>query len=200
MSVVPHRSEKTGTPPVAPSGQRAKTIASSALKIAERIAKLADDTASQTKSATQTAVSAGKTGLQRAVEIGRESLLPEIERTGATLKERTRPDRLKHDYREYLLMLHERVLDPPIESLFFNPTKDPVALSRPHHSRQQPRIRPRLSSYAMRVVRVDSRRAQPRSVASHLRRSRRGQGTRAAARLAASVRGDRRHRVRRGAA
>ncbi len=26
-------------------------------------------------------------------------------------------------------MLHERVLDPPIESLFFKPTKDPVALA-----------------------------------------------------------------------
>jgi hypothetical protein len=129
MSVVPHRSDKTGTPPVAPSGQRAKTIASSALKVAERIAKLADETANQTKSATATAVAASKVGIARAVEIGRESVLPEIERTGAKLKERTRPDRLKHDYREYLLMLHERVLDPPIESLFFKPTKDPVALA-----------------------------------------------------------------------
>jgi hypothetical protein len=129
MSVVPHRSDKTGTPPVAPSGPRAKTIASSALKVAERIAKLADETANQTKTATQTAVAASKAGVARAVEIGRESVLPEIERTGAKLKERTRPDRLKHDYREYLLMLHERVLDPPIESLFFKPTKDPIPLA-----------------------------------------------------------------------
>jgi hypothetical protein len=74
-------------------------------------------------------VSAGKTGLQRAVEIGRESVLPEIERTGAKLKERTRPDRLKHDYREYLLMLHERVFDPSIESLFFKPTKFTIPLA-----------------------------------------------------------------------
>ncbi len=28
-----------------------------------------------------------------------------------------------------LLKLHERVLDPPIESLFFKPTKDPVPLA-----------------------------------------------------------------------
>jgi hypothetical protein len=63
------------------------------------------------------------------MEIGRESVLPEVERASAKLKERTRPDRLKHDYREYLLMLHERVLDPPIEQLFFKPTKDPVPLA-----------------------------------------------------------------------
>jgi hypothetical protein len=129
MSVVPHRSDKTETQSVAPSRQRAKTVASSALRIAERIAKLADETANQTKSATATAVAASKVGLARAVEIGRENVLPEIERTGVKLKERTRPDRLRHDYREYLLMLHERVLDPPIESLFFRPTKDPVALA-----------------------------------------------------------------------
>jgi hypothetical protein len=129
MSVVPHRSDKTETQPVAPSGQRAKTIASNALRVAERIAKLADETATQTKSATATAVAASKVGIARAVEIGRENVLPEIERTGAKLKERTRPDRLKHDYREYLLKLHERVLDPPIESLFFKPTKDPIPLA-----------------------------------------------------------------------
>ena len=129
MSVVPHRSGKTEPQAAAPSRERAKTIATSALRVAERIAKLADETASQTKSATQTAVAASKVGIARAVEIGRESVLPEIERTGAKLKERTRPDRLKHDYREYLLMLHERVLDPPIESLFFKPTKNPIALA-----------------------------------------------------------------------
>jgi hypothetical protein len=128
MSVVPHSCDKETKAP-APSQQRAKTIATSALKVAERIAQLADETASQTKHATQTAVSASKTGLQRAVEIGRESVLPEIERTGTKLKERTRPERLKHDYREYLHMLHARVLDPPIEQLFFKPTKDPVALA-----------------------------------------------------------------------
>lgn len=128
MSVVPHRSDKT-KPQAAPSRQHAKTIATSALKVAERIAKLADETANQTKSATATAVAASKVGLARAVEIGRESVLPELERTGAKLKERTRPERLKNDYREYLLMLHERVLDAPIESLFFKPTKNPVALA-----------------------------------------------------------------------
>jgi hypothetical protein len=129
MSVVPHRSEKTKSQSVAPSRQHAKTIATSALRVAERIAKLADETANQTKSATAIAVAASKVGLARAVEIGRESVLPELERTGAKLKERTRPERLKHDYRDYLLMLHERVLDAPIESLFFKPTKDPIALA-----------------------------------------------------------------------
>jgi hypothetical protein len=130
MSVVPHRSEKTQQPQaVAPSRQHAKTIATNALKVAERIAKLADETANQTKTATQTAVAASKVGIARAVEIGRENVLPELERTGAKLKERTRPERLKSDYRDYLLMLHERVLDAPIESLFFKPTKNPVALA-----------------------------------------------------------------------
>jgi hypothetical protein len=128
MSVVPQRSNKESKAPV-PSPERATTVATSALKVAERIAKLADETASQTKSATQTAVQASRTGLQRAVEIGRESMLPEIERTGSKLKERTRAERLKHDYREYLHMLHARVLDPPIEQLFFKPTKDPVPLA-----------------------------------------------------------------------
>jgi hypothetical protein len=129
MSVVPHSSEKTKSQAVAPSRQRVKTIATSALLVAERIAKLADGTANQTKSATATAVAASKVGLARAVEIGRENVLPELERTGAKLKERTRPERLKNDYRDYLLMLHERVLDAPIESLFFKPTRDPVALA-----------------------------------------------------------------------
>lgn len=129
MSVVPHSSDKTKSQPVAPSRQHVKTIATGALRVAERIAKLADETANQTKSATSTAMAASKEGLARAVEIGRENVLPELERTGAKLKERTRPERLKNDYRDYLLMLHERVLDPPIESLFFKPTKDPVALA-----------------------------------------------------------------------
>jgi hypothetical protein len=129
MSVLPHSSEKPESKAVVPERQRAKTIATSALRVAERIAKLADETASQTKSATQTAVAASKVGIARAVEIGRENVLPEIERTGAKLKERTRPERLKSDYRDYLYLLHERVLDPPIESLFFKPTKDPVALA-----------------------------------------------------------------------
>jgi hypothetical protein len=128
MSVLPQRSERESKAVAAPR-QPNKTIATSALKIAERIAKLADETASQTKSATQTAVTASKAGLSRAVEIGRGSVLPELERTGAKLKERTRPDRLRSDYRDYLHLLHARVLDPPIEQLFFKPTKDPVPLA-----------------------------------------------------------------------
>ncbi|HEX2447413.1 MAG TPA: hypothetical protein VHK26_04410 [Methyloceanibacter sp.] len=126
MSVVPHRSNKPESQPVAPARQRAVNIAAS---MAERIAKLADKTASQTKSATTTAVAASKTGLARAKEIGRENVLPELDRTGSKLKERTRPERLKQDYKNYLFWLHERVLDPPIETLFFKPTKDRVPLA-----------------------------------------------------------------------
>ena len=126
MSVVPLRSDKTESQAVAPARQRAVGIATS---VAERIAKLADKTATQTKTATSTAIAASKSGIARAVEIGRDNVLPEIERTGAKLKERTRPDRLRNDYRDYLLMLHDRVLDPPVESLFFKATKDPVALA-----------------------------------------------------------------------
>ena len=126
MSVVPLRSDKTESQAVAPARQRAVGIATS---VAERIAKLADKTATQTKTAASTAVAASKSGIARAVEIGRDNVLPEIERTGAKLKERTRPDRLRNDYRDYLLMLHDRVLDPPVESLFFKATKGPVALA-----------------------------------------------------------------------
>jgi len=127
MSVLPHRSNKDAKAP-APMQQRGKEFGTRASKIAERIAKLADNTANQTKSATQTAMHASKARLARAVEIGRQSLVPELERAGAKLKERTRPERLKHDYREYLIRLHQRVLDPPIEQLFFKPTKDHVPL------------------------------------------------------------------------
>lgn len=91
-------------------------------RLAGRIAKLADKTSSQTKQAT-------KDSLARAAEYGRGNVLPEIERTGAKLKEHARPERMKQDYREFLHWLHARVLDPPKEQLFFTPTKDPVALS-----------------------------------------------------------------------
>lgn len=89
-----------------------------------RLAQLAG----QTKAQTTHAVAAGKVGLERAAKIGREKVLPELERTGAKLRERTRPERLKSDYRRYLFWLHERVLDVSTEQLFFKPTKDPVPL------------------------------------------------------------------------
>jgi hypothetical protein len=94
-------------------------------KAAERIAHLAD----QTKAQTSHAVAASKVGIERAAKIGRETVLPEIERTAAEIKERARPERLKKDYREYLFRLHERVLDPSTEQLFFKSTMKPVALS-----------------------------------------------------------------------
>ncbi|HUU67820.1 MAG TPA: hypothetical protein VMW57_11170 [Methyloceanibacter sp.] len=90
-------------------------------RIAE-IAEIADKTSHQTKQAT-------RTGIARAAEIGRGNVLPEIERTGAKLKEHARPEQMKKDYRDILHRLHERVLDPPKEQLFFVPTKDPVALA-----------------------------------------------------------------------
>jgi hypothetical protein len=140
MSVVRHKSDKTKPKPAAPSRRGVSAIADALSKVttlrsdalrsraADRIAKLADKTAQQTKHATETAVAASKVGLSRAAEIGRETVLPELERTGAKLKERTRPERLKQDYKNYLFRLHERVLDPPTEILFFQPTKDHVAL------------------------------------------------------------------------
>src|SRR5262245_21679053 len=127
MSVVPHRSDKPELQAAAtPARQRAVNIAAS---MAERIAKLADKTATETKSATENAVEASKSGFQRATEITRESVLPEIERASSKLKERAKPERLKQDYKNYLFWLHERVLAPPVESLFFKPTKDPVPLA-----------------------------------------------------------------------
>ncbi|HEY6670432.1 MAG TPA: hypothetical protein VI075_05805 [Methyloceanibacter sp.] len=140
MSVVPHRSDKTEPKPAAPSRRGVAAITDALTKVttlrnealrsraAERISRLADKTAQQTKQATTTAMAASKVGLARAAEIGREMVLPELERTGAKLKERTRPERLKQDYKNYLFWLHERVLDPPTETLFFKPTKTPVAL------------------------------------------------------------------------
>jgi hypothetical protein len=140
MSVVPHRSNKTQPKPAAPSPKSASSLSDALSKVsalrndalksraAERIAKLADKTAQQTKHATETAVAASKVGLARAAEIGRDTVLPELERTGAKLKERARPERLKQDYKNYLFWLHDRVLDPPTETLFFKPTRTPVSL------------------------------------------------------------------------
>jgi hypothetical protein len=141
MSVVPHRSNKTQQPkPAAPSPKSAPSLSDALAKVsalrddalksraAERIAKIADNAAQQTKQATESAVAASKVGLARAAEIGRETVLPELERTGAKLKERTKPERLKQDYKNYLFWLHNRVLDPPTETLFFKPTKTPVSL------------------------------------------------------------------------
>jgi hypothetical protein len=141
MSVVPQRSNKTQQPkPAAPSPKSAPSLSDALAKVsalrndalksraAERIAKIADKTAQQTKHATETAVAASKVGLARAAEIGRETVLPELERTGAKLKERTKPERLRQDYKNYLFWLHDRVLDPSTETLFFKPTKTPVSL------------------------------------------------------------------------
>jgi hypothetical protein len=97
-------------------------------QVAQRIAGMADRTASRTKQATATAVAASMTGFAKAAKIGRDSVLPELGRTGAKVAERTRPERLAQDYREFLLWLHEKVLDQVIEPLFFVPTRGRVAL------------------------------------------------------------------------
>ncbi len=168
--------------------------------MAERIAKLADKTATQTKSATTTAVEASKIGLARAAEIGRESVLPEIERTGSQAQGAHPPRAAEAGLQEYLFWLHERVLDPPIETLFFKPTKDPVPLAgltiRGNNREHGHDYRP--TPCALFDWTVGGH--QLRFVAAHFRRLRRGQGTRAAARLTASLPCCRRHRVRRGAA
>jgi hypothetical protein len=126
-SIVGGNPAKTAAQAQASAAKTAADAANAAkrAKAAERIAHLAD----QTRAQTSHAVAAGKVGLERAAKIGRETVLPELERTGAKLRERTRPDRLKSDYREYLFRLHERVLDPSTEQLFFKPTMNPVALS-----------------------------------------------------------------------
>jgi hypothetical protein len=94
----------------------------------QRIAALADKTAAQTKQATSTAVAASRTGFATAARIGRDNVLPELGRTGARLRERTRPERLKQDHRDFLIWLHETVFDRGVEKLFFAPTKGGVAL------------------------------------------------------------------------
>jgi len=95
----------------------------------QRIAGLADKTAGLTKQATASAVAAGRVGFAKAAKIGRETVMPELGRTGAKVRERTRPDRLKKDYRDFLLWLHANVLDSAIERLFFVPTKGHVPLA-----------------------------------------------------------------------
>ena len=95
--------------------------------VAQRIAALADRTAVQTTQATSTAVAAGRTGFTNAAVISKESVLPEIGRTGTMLRERMKPERLRQDYRNTLIWLHENVFDSPIEKLFFIPTKGRVA-------------------------------------------------------------------------
>jgi hypothetical protein len=98
-------------------------------QIAQRIAGLADKTAGLTKHATTSAMAAGKVGIAKAAKIGRETVIPELGRTGAKVAERTKPERLAKDYREFLLWLHANVLDSAIERLFFVPTKGQVPLS-----------------------------------------------------------------------
>jgi len=97
-------------------------------QVAQRIAGLADMTANLTKQATTSAATAGKTGLAKAAQIGRDTVIPELGRTGAKLKERTRPERLAKDYKDSLIWLHDNVLDYSFERLFFVPTKGEIAL------------------------------------------------------------------------
>jgi hypothetical protein len=98
-------------------------------QVAARIAGLADKTAGLTKQATASAVAASKVGIAKAAKIGRDTVIPELGRTGAKVAERTKPERLAKDYREFLLWLHANVLDGSVERLFFVPTKGQVPLS-----------------------------------------------------------------------
>jgi hypothetical protein len=95
----------------------------------QHMATLADRTAAQTRAAAATAVSVSKIGLAKAAKIGRETVLPELGRAGVRLRERTRPERLKQDWREFLLWWHANVGDKGIEKLFFRPTAPNVPLA-----------------------------------------------------------------------
>mgnify|MGYP000862509771 CR=1 FL=1 len=113
--------------PLPPQGQ-AVGSAEARKRIAERLGRLADKTASRTKQMTEGAMKAGKIGFASAAKISRERVLPEVNRTGAILKEHAKPERMKEDYKAFLLWLHANVLDTSIERLFFRPTKDLVPL------------------------------------------------------------------------
>ena len=56
-------------------------------------------------------------------------MLPELGRAGAKVRERTRPERLKQDWREFLLWWHANVGDEGVEKLFFRPTAQPIPLA-----------------------------------------------------------------------
>ena len=116
------------TEPAAQDAAASAELEAARHQVAERIAGLADKTADLTKQATASAMEAGKVGLAKAAKIGRENVLPELSRTGAKVRERTRPDRLRKDYRNFLLWLHANILDSAIERLFFVPTKGEVPL------------------------------------------------------------------------
>jgi len=123
-------SPEVSTPPAGQeAAANAADLEAARSQVAERIAGLADKTADLTKQATASAMAASKVGLAKAAKIGRENVLPELSRTGAKVRERTRPDRLRKDYRDFLLWLHANVLDSAIERLFFVPTKGHVPLA-----------------------------------------------------------------------
>jgi hypothetical protein len=108
--------------PVAPPTETPEAKAARARsRVAERLARLADKTASRTREATSQAVAAGRTGIAGAARLGRERLLPE-------LKARARPERIASDWRAFLMWLHRNVLDSTIERLVFAKTADPVPL------------------------------------------------------------------------
>lgn len=90
-------------------------------RVAERLAQLADKTASRTKVATSQAVAASRTGIAKAAKVSRERVLP-------GLKERARPERIAADYRNFQTWLHRNVLDSTIERLVFAPTAGHVPL------------------------------------------------------------------------
>jgi hypothetical protein len=115
--VVEPPAEASPAPIDTPQAQAAKARS----RIAERLASLADKTASRTRQATSQAVAASRTGIVAAAKISRERVLPE-------LKERTRPDRIAADYRAFLIWLHANLLDSGIERLMFVPTAGRTAL------------------------------------------------------------------------
>lgn len=113
------------TDPAVPAGEAATS------HVSERIAGLssfAGFAAARTKQVGETVAAAGKTGFAKAARVSRESVLPELGRTSAILREHARPERLKQDLRGFLLWLHANVLDTGTERLFFRPTKGNIPL------------------------------------------------------------------------
>ena len=180
---------------------RRRRLRTSALKVAERIAKLADrDRDPRPRAQRQTAVAASKVGFARAAEIGRESVLPE-----------TRAHRRQAE-RAHAAGAAEARLPRTIcsgcTSACSTRRSSRSSSRRPQHPSRSPNS-PSAAATARMATTTGRRRAacssgrSPRST-TICRGSPssiwRGQRARAAARLTASLRGDRRHRVRRRAA
>lgn len=62
-------------------------------------------------------------------EMARTHVWPSLSRLGEKLAQRTNPAVLKEDYRRFLILIHETILDREIEKVLFVPTRDHIKLS-----------------------------------------------------------------------